>query len=508
MALHQDATCSTARAKHVTRHCACTDGLADTCEDMGTCAMPPCDRCKSCLTKVTPFTVSVQGASPDAVVAKWSSFCTAELEDEATCDHIKQLISQSLRANLGRRAGALCTWLQECPPAEALPNCSISYQAPGKEVAVTGGLSLCTVEGIAEGGTMLPGTFVSSPVPTSNSCRVDTDCRDPNLMCIMPPDATETCVCNAYGQDDCYRVGTCLQTPAKVCSDCFKSWTAFAAAHINEGNATYLSNTFTEACIKSRNAEVCGPVAAAISKAVNFGKRAAGICLMLPDCSAATLPPTASLLIEGLVPGSVFIGALQDLDYCTVEGFGGATSLPGVSLSSKWPPGACQYDETCTAVGSGLLCNKTSTMKFCTCDKGVDICVELGQCQPTPCTTCQTCLQAMASRFVASNLYQPTETLVSNFNVSCMGLQLAADAQTCQAVTGELSSALPNGNFGRRAGLLCKVMGQCDAAALEGCSLMVAFPGQKNVTGTLDLCTVQGVLEGFLPEGIAATEGG
>jgi hypothetical protein len=157
-------------------------------------------------------------------------------------------------------------------------------------------------------------------------------------------------------------------------------------------------------------------------------------------------------------------------------------------------------------MGPGLVCNMTNSESFCTCTQGVDSCTKLGHCQPTLCAKCQTCLQTMASRFVAPNLYHSRLALAASFNTSCAGLQLARDAQICATIAGSILSDVPHGNSGRRAGLLCKVLSQCDAAALSDCSFMVAFPGQKNMTGALDLCTVQGVSEGNLPEGVSATE--
>lgn len=56
---------------------------------------------------------------------------------------------------------------------------------------------------------------------------------------------------------------------------------------------------------------------------------------------------------------------------------------------------------------------------------------------------------------------------------------------------------------GKRAGLICSLMSECDAPALGGsCSI-----NATTAAGTLDLCTVEGVSAATMVQGILATAG-
>ena len=372
---------------------------------------------------------------------------------------------------------------------------------------ISGNLSLCTVEGITEHGTMLPGTALIPPPMSNMSCKGTPDCRDVNLMCVVPASVNEICVCMA-GKDDCFKLGSCTPTPAKVCGDCLREWTAFSAANINQSDAAALAEAFTSNCTKSRASAACAPVAQAIIAAVNFGKRAAGICTMLPDCSPTTVPNTTMLSIPGLIPGSVLQGSPSGLDYCTIKGFSGGKLLPDFFAKGSWPSGGCSMDANCTGVGAGFFCNKTTTRRYCTCNNGTDTGIDLGLCQPTPCTRCQNCLETTVSQFVAANLFQPKESLVANFNATCTLLQQERNDTLCKVVAGSISGSAPNGVLGRRAGGICTALGGCDPAALSNCTMTVISPDQRNSRGALSLCTVQGVAGATLPDGISTTSGG
>ena len=491
-------------SSNATRQCTCTDGNADTCVSLGTCVVTPCSKCRSCVTRVIPFTRGSLADSNETVVAKWLPFCTTDLSlDQVLCNNTQELIMQSAKGNLGRRAGALCALLQQCPPPEMLPNCTVSFDVSDTAV-ISGNLSLCTVEGITGNGTMLLNTVLTPPAMMNMSCKATADCRDPNLMCVVPAAVNETCVCMA-GKDDCFRLGTCTPTPAKLCSDCLREWTAFGAANINSTNATLLSEAFLANCTRTRPSAACTPAAQAITLAPSFGKRAAGICTMLPDCSPAALSNTTMLSIPGLMAGSVLQGSPLDFDFCTVEGFSGGRLLPDFIPANSLPREACSVDSNCTGMGAGLFCNRTTTRRYCTCLNGTDTCMDLGQCQPTPCTRCQTCLQAVLSQFVAANLYQPKEVLVANFNTTCTLMQQEKN-NTCKVVVGNINGSVPNGVLGRRAGGLCRALGACDPAVLSDCTMTVTSPDQKNSTGALSLCTVQGVAGG-VRDGISASSG-
>jgi hypothetical protein len=499
------AECSFAGSR-ATRQCTCTDGLADTCMDLGTCIETPCSKCRSCISRVTPFTYGSLTDSNDTVLAKWLPFCSSQMgQDGLLCNSTHSLIAQSARGYLGRRAGALCALLQQCPPPEMLPNCTLSHNVTATEV-ITGNLSLCTIQGISGNGTMLPDTVLIPPPMSNTSCKITADCRDPNLVCMVPAATNETCVCVA-GKDDCFKLGTCTRTPAKVCTDCLTEWAAFGNATLNQTDAVSLSQAFLSNCNSTRSMSVCDPVAQIIASSANFGKRSTGICTMLPDCSPGALPNTTSLRIPGLIPGTVLEGSSLMFDYCTVEGFPGGKLLPDFYPVNRWPLGACSDDANCTGIGAGLFCNKTISKAYCTCSNGTNTCLDIGVCQPTPCTRCQRCLQTFTSQFVAANLFQPKDTVVANFNASCTALQEDKNDAICQVVTSSINGSTPNGVLGRRAGGICRALGACDLEALANCTMTVTSPDQRNATGALSLCRVQGVSGGTLPYGISNSSG-
>jgi hypothetical protein len=235
---------------------------------------------------------------------------------------------------------------------------------------------------------MLPDTITQGAFASSNACLTALDCGNTNdFMCEREAEGTETCVCYGVGLDTCNRAGTCLTTPAKVCSDCLGDFTAFAAAHINETNAAELSEAFKATCLQTRPVEVCMPVAEAIMHTLNFGLRAGGICTMLPDCNLTTLPSTAVLVYPGILPGSIMYGRPQDMDLCTIEGLPGGMPLPGFTSAPAggMVPGSCANTEDCTALySSNYFCDRNLTSTMCSCANGTDMCVSVGSCHSIP----------------------------------------------------------------------------------------------------------------------------
>ena len=343
--------CSMADAS---RHCFCSNGTEpDVCENLGTCLLNRCSLCRECLRHVASFTTNVMNDAADAVMEKWPAFCTPELGvDKQLCSNIQTTIGMTQRGNFGRRAAPLCRYLGRCPYLDQIGNCTLSYSLSADKV-VSGTLDFCTVEGLTGNGTMLPDTFRQSDFAMTKPCLTDWDCGNPtDAMCDFQSEGKETCICSDGMMDSCFRAGSCVRTPAKICSDCLGEFTAFAAAHFNETNAARLSEAVNATCLQSRPAEVCNPVAERIARAVNSGLRAGGICTMLPDCDPTTLPSSALLVYPGLVPGSMMYGRPQHLDLCTVEGLVGGMQVPGFTAAPAGgiTPGYCVTSSDCTAV--------------------------------------------------------------------------------------------------------------------------------------------------------------
>lgn len=106
-----------------------------------------------------------------------------------------------------------------------------------------------------------------------------------------------------------------------------------------------------------------------------------------------------------------------------------------------------------------------------------------------PCTNCRTCLATMTA-FIQPLLNATDAALVANrFNVEC---KKTYNAALCDDLTNR-TMASPTGYFAKRAGNICKLLGQCDPAQFEtDCSLATA-PLVPAATGlAIDVCSVPG----------------
>jgi hypothetical protein len=182
--------------------------------------------------------------------------------------------------------------------------------------------------------------------------------------------------------------------------------------------------------------------------------------------------------------------------------FTGGSSVPGYSTSPVLPLGRCRNNNDCNS--TGLFCDTSVRTAFCTCSAGRDACEQVGMCKPTPCQVCQDCLQWVLAHFLTSNLYQPENVLASNFNKTCISRW--TNTTLCSAVSWQILTSTPNGNMGRRAARLCNGLQACGSST-AACNLTIVAPNQLVLSGSLDLCTVEGITNGSLPSGVSAPSG-
>jgi hypothetical protein len=134
--------------------------------------------------------------------------------------------------------------------------------------------------------------------------------------------------------------------------------------------------------------------------------------------------------------------------------------------------------------------------------RGRDMCLYADTCSANPCSACQACLDT-ANLYLNSLMFTMAVTpieLREPFGQLCKALNVS-DA-LCARV-GERIQASAEGNLGRRAGSICSMLGACSRDAIASCSAFTApaFEGRPgnlttNLTGTLDLCTIEGVQGG------------
>lgn len=194
---------------------------------------------------------------------------------------------------------------------------------------------------------------------------------------------------------------------------------------------------------------------------------------------------------------SVTTGALTGtLNICTVEGVSTGTALSSFPIqNASVPTGRCTKPSDC---GIGMLCSyddaSTPLSSTCICDPatGRDVCMPLGVCVAPPCTKCQNCLTAAgASVAEERNLTEPSKTAVCQ---DLAALTFASSGQCTAITTKYITPSGSPGFIGLRAGALCSLVGQCEA--LPASCTLTALVGSVNVTGTLDLCTAEGIQGG------------
>lgn len=467
--------------------CTCTNGT-DTCIPLGTCRATDCASCGQCVAATKPFAQQqalVTNAS--AIAQAWTPFCATTGRSNNACAVVAPQIAASFAGNLGKRAAALCNQLQECA-ADMGANCSITSSTLGVNTPLKGPIDLCSAEGVTN-GTVVMGIAPVVQIPIGH-CVATADCGSPDLMCSMAS-TSQMCTCS-NGLDTCTNLGSCVKTPCKTCKDCVTSLQPFVTHEYSNPDQVSVSNAFLNFCVgSSRDSALCAKVATAVntSQYGNLGKRAAGLCAQLNECTAETNTPSCQVTVVTAVSQTSLTATPADM--CTLEGVSGGSVLMGMSATGALPAGTCYDSADCGS--TDLQCRTDSAVDLCTCTDGADTCKKIGACVPTPCKACRDCISAMQP-FTSTVLSNQTADQVANaFYTFCLGT--GRTSAGCFDVQFAISGT-KNGNLGRRPGAICKELE-------EGCNQDL---GSCTITGsTLDVCSQDGLATGSLVPNIAAS---
>ena len=320
----------------VTQSCSCTNGY-DKCVDMGMCIPTPCKACNNCLQEWQVFVNSsalVDNATALAGAIKAS--CLHSKRSEALCGAAAAATAASYGGNLAKRAGSICSKLQECDAVALGPSCLLSGKVTADNrplQAAATNMSLCTLEGLP-GGTIVPGIIPEGGLP-AGGCRSNVDCGSSELLCSTEASTT---MCNCFnGEDVCTKVPLCRPTPCKVCRDCLQEQQPVVLSLQGVIGAEQVAATFASRCniMKQYSADQCSKAQAQIaaSRNGNLGKRATGVCTALGMCAAPSAVAADSCGMVSLTNSTG--GVLEGMrSQCTVEGVEGGSSVFGIAPSA------------------------------------------------------------------------------------------------------------------------------------------------------------------------------
>lgn len=368
-----------------------------------------------------------------------------------------------------------------CSPAA---DCAInvtntnSSAAPFSPMAT---LDLCTIEGITRGnfipGVLGQGFDLPSRIPTGNcyltAANTPSSCPA-NYRCDITTVKSALCKCEttdaqnnrlATVSDTCLKYFDCVRTPCKVCSDCIGDMAKFAEDNQYALNRTILGQAFGEYCAeKNYPKDVCTQITDNIldgTRTLASAKRAGSLCVALGQCDPTSFEPGCMLSINSTrsVNASTF-------DQCTMQGVASGDDVPGFKAAGDaLPAGRCDNDKDCGDTDV-MMCKRTpeTLASVCTCYKGQDTCRSLGVCVKRPCPGCQDCLKEFVP-FVDSPYTQ--ESTVAGLEL-LFASRCNRSAVICQAAKVAIVNSY-NGNAGRRAGSICRLLGECDQTAMEAC---------------------------------------
>ena len=257
--------------------CSCDAATGkDTCVAIGSCVMQSCKACEVCVQAMQLFPDIVKDETrADTVADKFRSFCAGTGRSPVVCEATAAAVAASAAGNLGRRVGALCGSLAECPAQT--PPCNVTIAAGQSSKP----LDNCTIKGVA--GEAPEG--VASGAKPPNSCRPDDGCAEAGFFCSMA-NPTRVCTCaSSTGDVSCQMFGTCDKTPCRICSDCISGLQDYVNSTL-DANSTTVAATFQATCVNQGNAPpICAASAAYIqsSNKGNLGRRAGALCSMLGE---------------------------------------------------------------------------------------------------------------------------------------------------------------------------------------------------------------------------------
>lgn len=366
---------------------------------------------------------------------------------------------------------------------------------------------------------MLAADSICAALPTGR-CLATANCSNIDLECGLTS-RTDLYVCNDRAVDVTRNaLGTCVDTPCKVCQLCLSEWSPFVKSNASQSDRYAVAAELKKQCLlrvglsnnKKRTVENCEAAFNATWASVNgtAGKRAAVICRNLGECVAANLgagcklASTSTAVVPAVPEGS--------LNYCTPHGTNGSSTEfttgrvlgiePALDFTTQRPAaGLCHQD------GASWHCNNTAGAApgdyVCrlpgmgeqgptriTCDPadGADIETPLGTCKRTPCKACQDCYTVM-SAFATSQLtvIDPV-VMAADFKKECEKWINPVD---CSVVAAQVQASF-QGNLGKRPVAICKALKTCNSTETGACVLRANLTAAEvAVTAeNADSCTI------------------
>lgn len=228
----------------------------------------------------------------------------------------------------------------------------------------------------------------------------------------------------------------------------------------------------------------------------------------VPVVHCVDLSPSLS---DGTLTGSFSL--------CTREGLTTGSSLADYPLTNITKPlGKCVTSSDCNTAG-GEYCNRQDPSSACACAPatGQDSCTPIGRCELTPCSRCQRCISALQdavqAQLLSSGSTRPSATAIASaFGGACFSLAASAgyDASSaCGFVANSYIVPVANsGYFGLRPGAVCSTLGQCASLPTDCRLRTTALAPLLNITGSLDMCSAEGIAGGSALSGVVVATGG
>lgn len=136
---------------------------------------------------------------------------------------------------------------------------------------------------------------------------------------------------------------------------------------------------------------------------------------------------------------------------------------------------------TSACQGPYMQCNTAD--QACTCASGVDACY--GYCIPTPCGACNTCVKSFRAFTSQVKDTRDATVVAQAWDAACKSSP-GRTSTSCDFIRAQILAS-PDGNLGKRAGMVCQLLQEC--ASVPSDCLLEATSADP---APLDLCTVGG----------------
>lgn len=291
----------------------------------------------------------------------------------------------------------------------------------------------------------------------------------------------------------------------------------FTQAHVFNSSFTQVQAAFQSYCknVAGFAAADCDTVVSPTKGAtLNQLKRAGYLCNQLAQCATGDSPAYNPLCTFATSPRLVAdiptntSSTDGKVNMCTVEGTNNGADIPGTSSVAN-PDKTCTTTTATTDCAATERCNVDNPRPFVRCSpsSGQEVTLQLGLCVLKPEVACGKCLDDFNAWATAAGTQSASvDSLVSGFSAKCAELNRTKAA--CDAATNAVQASF-KGNQGRRAGAICRLLGECRPADLVSTAVQVNVP--TPATGAFSSCKQTGLVGGAIvtnyPTSLAALSG-